>query len=101
MVVASFEDGAAEGIVSGDVDMALIGEDTGLGLPVSEVGAKGERDVLMHRLKRLQDEGVSGGSQLNAVGKGSVNEVDKEGRREESDIIVVGVIQGEEVRAVG
>ena len=53
MVVASFEDGAAEGIVSGDVDTALIGEDTSLGLPVSEVGAKGERDVRVHRLKCL------------------------------------------------
>ena len=62
MVMASFENGAAERIISRDIDMAFIGEDTGLHLPVSQAGAEGERDVLVHRLKRLQDEGVGGGS---------------------------------------
>ena len=41
MVMASFEDGMAEGIISGDVDVAFIGEDTGLNLPVSKAGAEG------------------------------------------------------------
>ena len=101
MVMALFEDGTAKRIISGNVDTAFICEDTGLNLPVSKAGVKGERDVRVHRLKCLQDEGIAGGSRLNAVRKGSVNEVDKEGRWEEGDIIVVGVIQGEEVRAVG
>ena len=101
MVMASFKDGAAEGIIGRDVDTALIGEDTSLDLPVSEAGAEGERNVLVNRLKCLQDEGIASRSRLNAIGEGSVNDVDKEGRREEGDIIIVGVIQGEEVGAVG
>ena len=53
VVMASFEDGAAEGIISRDIDTALIGEDTSLDLPVSEAGSEGERDVFVHRLKGL------------------------------------------------
>ena len=34
MIMAALEDGAAEGVVSGDVDMAFIGEDAGFDLPV-------------------------------------------------------------------
>ena len=53
MVMALFEDVAVEGIISGDIDTAHIGEDTSLDLPVSEAGAEGERDVFVHRLKGL------------------------------------------------
>ena len=53
MVMASVEDGTVEGVISGDVDTALIGEDAGFDLPVSKAGAEWERDVLMHRLKCL------------------------------------------------
>ena len=55
----------------------------------------------MHRLESLEDEGVAGGGGFNAVGEGSVNEVDEQGRREEGDVGVVGVISGEEVRSAG
>ena len=53
MIVASRQDGTAEGVVGGDIDTAFIGEDAGFDLPVSKPGTKGERDVLMHRLESL------------------------------------------------
>ena len=53
MVMAAFEDGAAEGIVCRNVDASLVSKDAGFDLPVSEPGTKGERDVVVHRLEGL------------------------------------------------
>ena len=97
VIVAARKDGAAEGVVGRDIDTALIGEDAGLDLPVSEAGTEGKRNVLMHGLESLENEGITCGRRLNAVGEGSVNQVDKEGQREEGDVSVVGVFLGEEV----
>ena len=99
MVMATLEDGTAEGVVCRDVDTALIGKDASFNLPVCEAGAEGEGNILMHGLEGLENEGISCGGGFNAVGEGSVDEIDKEGRREESDVGVVGIVRGEEVRA--
>ena len=99
--MASFKDGAAEGVVSGDIDTALVSEDASFDLPVSKAGAEGERNILMHGLEGLEDEGITCGGGFDAVGEGGVDEVDEEGRREEGDIGVARVIGGEEVRMAG
>ena len=101
VVMAACENGAAEGLVSGNVDTTFVGEDAGFHLPVGESGAEGERNVLMHGLEGLEDEGVTRGCGFNAMREGSVNQVDKKGRWEESDISVVEVIRGEEVGVAG
>ena len=101
MIMAAFKDGAAEGVICRDVDAAPVSEDAGFDLPVGEPGAKGKRDVSMHRLERLENKGVSRGCGLDTVGKGGVDEVDKEGRRKEGDVGVVGIIRGEEVGSAG
>ena len=100
MVMAMLEDGSAEGVVCRDVDAALVSKDAGFDLPVSEPGTEGKRDVFVHRLEGLENEGVSCRCGFNAVGEGSVNQVDKEGRREEGDVSVVGIVRGEEVGSV-
>ena len=41
VVMASFKNGAVEGVTGRDVDMALISKDTGFYLPVSEPGVEG------------------------------------------------------------
>ena len=97
MIVAPFKDGVAKGIVCGDIDTAFIGEDAGFDLPVGQLGAEGERNILVHGLEGLENEGVSRGCGFNVVGEGGVNQVDKEGRREEGDVSVVGIVRGEEV----
>ena len=97
MVMAAFEDGAAEGVVHGDVDAALVREDAGLDLPISKAGSEGKRDVLVHGLESLEDEGVTCRGGLDAVGEGGVDKVYKEGRWEEGDVGVVRVICREEV----
>ena len=51
MIMASRKDGAAQGVVGGDIDAAFISKDAGFDLPVSEPGTKGKRDVLVHRLE--------------------------------------------------
>ena len=79
--MAPFKDGTAERFICGYVDTAFVGEDTGFNLPIGKAGAEGERDVLVHGLEGLEDEGVTRGGGLNAVGEGGVDKVDKEGRR--------------------
>ena len=49
----------------------------------------------------MENEGVTRRGRFDAVGESGVDEVDKEGRREEGDVGVVRVIRGEEVRSAG
>ena len=101
MIMAAFENSAAKGVVCRDVDAAFISEDACLDLPVSEPGAEGKRNVLMHGLEGLKDKGVTRRCGFNAVGEGGVDEVNKKGWWEEGDVGVVGVIRGEEVGSAG
>ena len=101
VVMAAFENGTAEGIVCGDVDTTLVGKDAHVDLPVGESGTERERNVLVHGLKSLKDEGITHRRGFNVMREGGVNQVDKKGRREESDVGVVGVIRGEKVGTAG
>ena len=101
MIVAAHENGAAKGVVSGDIDATFIGEDASFHLPICEPRAKGEGNVLVHGLESLEDKGVTRGCGFNAMGECSVNQVDKKRWREEGNIGIVGVIRGEEVWVVG
>ena len=101
VIVATLEDGATEEVVGGNVDTPFVHKDAGLDLPVGQARTEGKRNVLVHGLESLEDEGVAGGGGFNAVGEGSVNEVNEEGRREKGDVSVVGVIGGEEVGPAG
>ena len=101
MIMATFQDCTAEGVVCRDVDAAFVSKDAGFDLPVSEPGTEGERNVLVYGLEGLQNEGVPCGGGFNAVGEGGVNQVDKEGRWEEGNVSVVRVIRGEEVGSAG
>ena len=101
MVVAAFKNGPAEGVVCRDIDTALVCEDAGLNLPVGEAGTEGKRNVLMHGLECLEDEGVTCRGGHDAVREGGVDQVNKEGWWEEGDVGVVGVIRREEVGSAG
>ena len=61
MIMAACKDSATKGVVCGDIDAALVSEDACFNLPISESRAKGERDVLMHRLEGLENEGIARG----------------------------------------
>ena len=67
MVVTSFQDGVTERVIVGDIDTALVGQDACVNLPVGEVGTEGERDVLVHGLECLKDEGVTSRGRLNVM----------------------------------
>ena len=82
MIVASRKNGVVEGVVGGDIDTAFIGEDASFNLPVGQLGTEGERNILVHGLEGLENEGVTRGGRFNAVREGGVDEVDKQGRRE-------------------
>ena len=101
MVMATLEDGTAEGIVCRDIDTTFVSKDAGFDLPVGEPGAKGKRDVLVHRLECLEDEGVPRRGRFDAVGEGGVYEVDEEGWWEEGNVGVVRIVGGEEVGTAG
>ena len=73
MIMASFENGAAKGVIHGDVDMAFVGKDASFDLPVSQPGTKGERNVFMHGLEGLENKGVTRGSGFNAMREGCVD----------------------------
>ena len=59
VVVTPLENGVAEETIVGDVDTTLIGQDACFDLPVGEAGTEGERDVLVHGLEGLENEGVT------------------------------------------
>ena len=101
MIMAPLKNGAAKGIIRGNIDTVFIGEDAGFDLPVSQPGMEGERDILMHGLEGLENEGITCGGRFDAVREGGVDEVDEQGRREEGDVGVVRVIHGEEVGPAG
>ena len=101
VIMATMEDGTAEGVVCRDVDMTLVSKDAGFNLPVSEPGTKGKRNVLVHRLEGLEDKGVTRGSGFDAMGEGGVNEVNKKGGWKEGYVGVVRVIRGEKVGLAG
>ena len=98
VVVTSLENGVAEGIVVWDIDMSLIGQDAHFDLPVGEAGTEGERDIIVHGLEGLENEGIACRSRLDAMGEGYIDNVDEERRGEESNSIVVIIGLGEEVR---
>ena len=50
VVMAAFENGAAEGIVCRDVDMAFVGKDSHIDLPVGESGTERKGNIFMHGL---------------------------------------------------
>ena len=101
MIMAPLKDGTAKGIVRGNIDTAFIGEDAGFDLPVSQPGTEGERNILVHGLEGLENEGITCGGRFDAVREGGVDEVDEQGRWEEGDVGVVEVIRGEEVGLAG
>ena len=41
---------------------------------------KGERNILIHRLESLEDEGVTSGGGFNVVGESHINDINKEGQ---------------------
>ena len=82
MIVAASEDGVADGVIVRNVYAALVGEDSGLMLPVREAGAEGKRDGSVHRLEGLEYEGIISGGGLDTVGEGGVDDSNKEGRWE-------------------
>ena len=73
MIMAALEDGAAKGVVCRDVDTAFVGKDAGVDLPVCQPGTEGERNVLMHGLEGLKDEGVARRGGFNAMREGGVD----------------------------
>ena len=97
VVVAAFENSVPQGVVTWDIDAALIGQDACFDLPVGEAGTEGEREVVVHGLKGLEDEGVTRGCRLDTVREGNINNVDEERWGKESDSIIVVVRVGKEV----
>ena len=53
VVMTSFKDGMAEGVVSRDINTAFVGEDFHFNLPVGKTGVEWKGNILMHRLKCL------------------------------------------------
>ena len=97
VVMTTVENSVTEGVVSGDIDTTLIGQDACVDLPIGEAGTEWKRDVVVHRLEILENEGVTCRGGLDTVGEGDVNNIDKEGWRKESNVIVVIVRVGKEV----
>jgi len=82
VIVTSFKDGMADGVVIRDIDSSFVSEDSSFMLPVGEAGAEGEGNGTVHGLEGLEYKGVIGGGGLNAIREGGVDDVDKEEWRE-------------------
>ena len=83
MVMATSEDGAMEGILWGNVDTTIVGQDVVIELPVRETRPEGSGDVLQGHLQVLEDEGVGFGQVADALVQLGVNEIDEQGVGEE------------------
>ena len=83
VVVATSKDGAAEGVLQGDVDATFVGQDSVIELPVGKARPEGSGDVLQGRLQVLEDEGVGLGRCADALVQFGVNEIDEQGVGEE------------------
>ena len=53
VIMTAGKDGAAEGVISGYVDVAFVGEDARVYLPVSEMGAEWKGNIFVHGLECL------------------------------------------------
>ena len=53
VIMAMFKYGVPQLIIGGNIDAALVGEDSGFDLPVGKAGAEWEGNILMHGLKCL------------------------------------------------
>ena len=91
----------AKGVIIGNIDAALVGQDACFNLPVGKVGTEGKRDILVHGLEGLKNERIASRGGFDVVGEGYINDVDEEGWGKESDSIVVIIYLREEVRAAG
>ena len=60
MVVAMSKDGLLEGGVGGDINMALVGEDSFGILPVGQMRMEGRRNGSINRLQCLEDQRIRG-----------------------------------------
>ena len=58
VVVAAGKDGPAEGVLRGDIDATLVGQDMVVELPVREARSECSGDVLQGHLQVLEDERV-------------------------------------------
>ena len=70
VVVTAAENITAEIASGGNIDVALIGEDTIRVLPVRETGTESRGNGAIHGLKGLEDKGVGGQRRSNAGGEG-------------------------------
>ena len=75
----------------------MIGQDACFDLPVGEAGTERTRDVTVHGLEGLENEGIACRGRLDSVGEGDINNIDKERWGKESNSIVVIVRVGKEV----
>ena len=82
VVVASLKDGMADGVITGDVDSAFVGEDSGFMLPIGEAGAEGEGNGTIHGLEDLENERIVSRGGLNTIREGGVDDADKKRWRE-------------------
>ena len=58
MVMATGEDRAAEGVLRGNVDVTLVGQDVVIEFLVRETRLEGSENVLQGHLQVLENEGV-------------------------------------------
>ena len=89
MVVATSENGLSEIGVEGDIDMTFVYEDPFSIMPVRQMGVEGWGNGSLHRLQCLEDERVEGQGELDTVGEGCVDEVNKEGGWKKGDSFIL------------
>lgn len=91
MIMTPLEDGAVKGIIVGEVYTSLVGQDTGLYLPVGESGAEGKGDIFVHGSEGLENKQICCRRRFNVVGECNINDVDEQGRGKEGDSFIVVV----------
>ena len=57
--MAMVENSVTEGVIIGDIDTTLVGQDACFDLPIGKAGTEGKGNVVVHGLEGLKDKGVT------------------------------------------
>ena len=101
MVVVARDDGAAQVCIGRDIDAALVSQDSSVVVPIGKAGAKSGRDRTRKSMEGVKDQWVRSGGGAKFVGKGGVDEVNKECVWEQGNCLIVCVGSGNMIRTAG
>ena len=100
VIMTTLENGAVKRSIIGNINTALVGQDAHFDLPVREAGMEGEGNVLIYRLKCLEDKGISSRGRFDVMEEGNIDDIDKKRGGKEGNSLIVIIRVREKIQAM-